>query len=68
MNDAGNDVYGQGKVVTKYRKSTSADCNDFALLNYAAYAGTGLKSSKAFNSKLVFAFGLLLPSWFGNSL
>lgn len=67
VNDAGNDVStDKGKeLLRNIVKALLLTANDFALLNYAAYAGTGFEEFKSFfNSKLVFAFGVT-PSHLG---
>ena len=67
VNDAGNDVStDKGKeLLRNIVKALLLTANDFALLNYAAYVGTGFEEFKSFfNSKLVFAFGVT-PSHLG---
>lgn len=61
VNDAGNDVStDKGKeLLRNIVKALQLTANDFALLNYAAYANTGFEEFRSFfNSKLVFAFGV----------
>lgn len=61
VNDAGNDVStDKGKeLLRNIVKALQLTANDFALLNYAAYANTGFEELKSFfNSKLIFAFGV----------
>ncbi|WP_316816363.1 hypothetical protein [Pedobacter nyackensis] len=61
VNDEQNEVSDEAgrELLRKIVKSVNLTANDFALLNYAGYKGTGLKQlQEYFSCNLVFAFGV----------
>ncbi|WEK19781.1 MAG: hypothetical protein P0Y49_01250 [Candidatus Pedobacter colombiensis] len=61
VNDEQNEVSDElgRELLRKIVKSVNLSANDFALLNYAKYKGTGFKALQDyFSSTLIFAFGV----------
>jgi hypothetical protein len=61
VNDEENEVSDEmgRELLRKIVKSVNLSANDFALLNYAKYKGTGLQALQDyFSSTLIFAFGV----------
>ncbi len=61
VNDENNEVSDEPgrELLRKIVKSVNLSANDFALLNYAGYKGTGFKQlQEYFSCTLVFAFGV----------
>lgn len=61
VNDEQNEVSDEAgrELLRKIVKSVNLTANDFALLNYAGYKGTGFKQlQEYFSCNLVFAFGV----------